>query len=116
MSVDGFTQDWRDFFRNAALADKGFRETISAMKVTEFGGLPHVLGRQRPHDPPLPARQQPVARGGQHERLAEARRELIRGTVPPGDATPAAARNATSPGAASRELHRLCGYTFSSFA
>lgn len=41
MSVDGFIQDWRDFFRDAALEDKGFFETIAAMKVDEFGGLAH---------------------------------------------------------------------------
>lgn len=42
MSVDGFIQDWKDFFRDAALEDKGFTETIAGMKVTEFGGLAHA--------------------------------------------------------------------------
>lgn len=42
MSVDAFIQDWRDFFRDAALETRGFYETIAAMKVDEFGGLAHV--------------------------------------------------------------------------
>ena len=43
MSVDGFIQDWKDFFRDAELEDKGFYETIAAMEVTEFGGLAHAF-------------------------------------------------------------------------
>jgi hypothetical protein len=43
MSVDDFIQDWRDFFRDAELAGKGFYETISALEVTEFGGLAHAF-------------------------------------------------------------------------
>lgn len=43
MSVDGFIQDWKDFFRDAELADKGFYETIAALEVTEFGGLAHAF-------------------------------------------------------------------------
>ncbi|MDH3731967.1 MAG: hypothetical protein OEU54_00475 [Gemmatimonadota bacterium] len=42
MSVDGFIQDWRDFFRDAELEDKGFYETIAAKRVDEFGGLAHA--------------------------------------------------------------------------
>lgn len=42
MGVDGFIQDWRDFFRDAELEDKGFFETIAAMKVDQFGGLAHA--------------------------------------------------------------------------
>jgi hypothetical protein len=43
MSVDGFIQDWKDFFRDAELTDKGFYETIAALEVTEFGGLAHAF-------------------------------------------------------------------------
>jgi hypothetical protein len=43
MSVDGFIQDWKDFFRDAELEDKGFYETIAGMEVTEFGGLAHAF-------------------------------------------------------------------------
>lgn len=43
MDVDGFIQDWRDFFRDAGLADKGFYETIAALEVTEFGGMAHAF-------------------------------------------------------------------------
>ena len=43
MSVDGFIQDWKDFFRDAELEERGFYETIAAMKVTEFGGLAHAF-------------------------------------------------------------------------
>ena len=43
MSIDGFIQDWRDFFRDAELTDKGFYETIAAIEVTEFGGLAHAF-------------------------------------------------------------------------
>lgn len=43
MGVDGFIQDWRDFFRDAGLADRGFYETIAALEVTEFGGLAHAF-------------------------------------------------------------------------
>ena len=43
MGVDGFIQDWRDFFRDADLADEGFYETIAALEVTEFGGLAHAF-------------------------------------------------------------------------
>lgn len=41
MSLDGFIQDWRDFWRDAELEERGFYETIAAMKVTEFGSLAH---------------------------------------------------------------------------
>ena len=43
MSVDGFIQDWKDFFRDAELEQRGFQETIAGMEVTEFGGLAHVF-------------------------------------------------------------------------
>jgi len=43
MGVDGFIQDWKDFFRDAELEDKGFYETIAALEVTEFGGLAHAF-------------------------------------------------------------------------
>jgi hypothetical protein len=43
MGVDGFIQDWKDFFRDAELEDKGFYETIAGMEVTEFGGLAHAF-------------------------------------------------------------------------
>ena len=43
MGVDGFIQDWREFFRDAELADKGFYETIAALEVVEFGGLAHAF-------------------------------------------------------------------------
>ena len=43
MSVDGFIHDWKDFFRDAELTDKGFYETIAALEVTEFGGLAHAF-------------------------------------------------------------------------
>jgi len=43
MDVDGFIQDWKDFFRNAALEDKGFSEGIAALEVTEFGGIAHAF-------------------------------------------------------------------------
>jgi hypothetical protein len=43
MGVDGFIQDWRDFFRDAELAGKGFHETIAGLEVTEFGGLAHAF-------------------------------------------------------------------------
>jgi hypothetical protein len=43
MGIDGFIQDWRDFFRDAELEDKGFYETIAGMEVTEFGGLAHAF-------------------------------------------------------------------------
>jgi hypothetical protein len=43
MSVDGFIQDWKDFFRDADLEERGFYETIAAMKVTEFGSLAHAF-------------------------------------------------------------------------
>jgi hypothetical protein len=43
MSVDGFIQDWKDFFRDANLEERGFYETIADMKVTEFGGLAHAF-------------------------------------------------------------------------
>lgn len=42
MDVDGFIQDWRDFWRDAALEDKGFTETIAGLKVDTFGGLAHA--------------------------------------------------------------------------
>lgn len=42
MGIDGFIQDWRDFFRDAGLEDKGFYEEIAAMKVDRFGGLAHA--------------------------------------------------------------------------
>jgi hypothetical protein len=38
MGVDGFIQDWKEFFRDAELEDKGFYETIAGLEVTEFGG------------------------------------------------------------------------------
>ena len=44
MDTDGFIQDWRDFFRSAQLAEKGFSEAIAAMEVTEFGGIAHAFG------------------------------------------------------------------------
>lgn len=43
MGIDGFIQDWKDFFRDAELEDKGFYETVAGMEVTEFGGLAHVF-------------------------------------------------------------------------
>lgn len=43
MSVDGFIRDWRDFWRDAELEERGFYETIAAMKVTEFGSLAHAF-------------------------------------------------------------------------
>ena len=43
MSVDGFIADWENFFRDAALEDKGFYETIADMHVVEFGGLAHAF-------------------------------------------------------------------------
>lgn len=43
MDVDGFIQDWEDFFRDFELADKGFSETIVAIEVTEFGGIAHAF-------------------------------------------------------------------------
>lgn len=43
MSVDGFIQDWRDFWRDAELETRGFYETIAAMKVTRFGSLAHAF-------------------------------------------------------------------------
>ncbi len=43
MGVDGFIQDWKDFFRDAELEERGFYETIAAMKVTEFGSLAHAF-------------------------------------------------------------------------
>lgn len=43
LSIDGFIQDWRDFFRDAELTDKGFYETIADMEVTEFGGMAHAF-------------------------------------------------------------------------
>jgi len=42
MDVAGFIQDWRDFFRDAKLEDKGFTETIAGMKVDQVGGLAHA--------------------------------------------------------------------------
>lgn len=42
MTVDGFIQDWKDFFRDARLEDRGFYETIAGLKVDEFGGLAHA--------------------------------------------------------------------------
>jgi hypothetical protein len=60
MSVDGFIQDWRDFFRDAQLEDKGFHETITALEVTEFGGLAHAFVIFEPRigsePPPRPQR------------------------------------------------------------
>ena len=43
MSVGGFIQDWKDFFRDAELEERGFYETIAAMKVTEFGSIAHAF-------------------------------------------------------------------------
>jgi hypothetical protein len=42
MTVDDFIQDWRDFFRDAELEDRGFTESIAGMKVDRFGGLAHA--------------------------------------------------------------------------
>ena len=42
MTVDGFIQDWKDFYRDAELEDEGFYETIAEMSVEEFGGLAHA--------------------------------------------------------------------------
>jgi hypothetical protein len=43
MGVDGFIQDWKEFFRDYELADKGFYETIAGVEITEFGGLAHAF-------------------------------------------------------------------------
>lgn len=43
MDVDGFIDDWKSFFRQAGLEEKGFSETIAALDVTEFGGLAHAF-------------------------------------------------------------------------
>lgn len=59
MGVAGFIQDWKDFFRDARLEDKGFTETIAAMKVDRFGGLAHawVVFEPRIGGPGQPPRQ-----------------------------------------------------------
>jgi hypothetical protein len=60
MSVDGFIEDWRTFFADAALEDKGFYETIADMHVVEFGGLAHAFVIFEPRigtaDPPRQVR------------------------------------------------------------
>ena len=43
MSVDDFIEDWRAFFRDYEIGDKGFYETIAALEVTEFGGMAHAF-------------------------------------------------------------------------
>lgn len=43
LSVDGFIQDWRDFWRDAELEGKGFYESIAALEITEFGGMAHAF-------------------------------------------------------------------------
>ena len=43
MDVDGFIQDWRDFFADAELETKGFYEDIASLQLTEFGGLAHAF-------------------------------------------------------------------------
>lgn len=43
MGVDGFIEDWREFFRDADLERQGFHERIAGMEVTEFGGLAHAF-------------------------------------------------------------------------
>lgn len=59
MSVDGFIQDWRDFFRSAQLEGTGFTETIAGLDVTEFGGMAHAFVIFEPRIPGnTPARQQ----------------------------------------------------------
>ena len=59
MGLAGFIQDWKEFFRDARLEDKGFTETIAAMKVDRFGGLAHawVVFEPRIGGPDQPARQ-----------------------------------------------------------
>lgn len=43
LGVDGFLDDWRAFFRDRQLEDKGFYEGIGGMKVVEFGGIAHAF-------------------------------------------------------------------------
>ena len=43
MDVDGFIQDWKDFFRDAGLTEKGFTETIATLDLTQFGGMAHAF-------------------------------------------------------------------------
>lgn len=58
MTVDGFIQDWRDFFRDAELESQGFTENIAGMKVDRFGGLAHAWVIFEPRvGPNPPARQ-----------------------------------------------------------
>jgi hypothetical protein len=43
LSVDGFIEDWRRFFRGSELEGKGFYENIAALEITEFGGMAHAF-------------------------------------------------------------------------